>query len=69
MSEQTLTREVREAIIDRLQGWELIDFLQISIEDVIEAFEDVIVENIEDVKDFADIRSGRETSDGEDFDG
>lgn len=51
-----VTDELKKAIADRLEGWELVDFLQISAEDVIEAFEDRVIENLEDVKDFADLR-------------
>jgi len=48
--------ELKQAIIDRLEGWELVDFLQIPIERVVEAFEEDIEENIDDVEDFVGLR-------------
>lgn len=60
---EELSKETRDAIIDRLEGWELVDFLQIPIEAVIEVFENYILENIEDVEDFIGLR---EKSDDED---
>lgn len=48
--------ELKRVIIDRLEGWELVEFLQIPIEDVVEAFEDEILEAFEDVEDFVDLR-------------
>ena len=61
-----VTDELKKAIADRLEGWELVDFLQISAEDVIEAFEDRVIENLEDVKDFADLRGFDENSNDSD---
>ena len=40
---------IRSAICDRLEGWELIDFLGIDIETVVDVFEEEILENLEDV--------------------
>jgi hypothetical protein len=62
-----MTQDIKDMLADRLEGWELVDFLQISIEDVINAFEDDIEENLEDVLDFAGIK-GLDTgnSDNED---
>lgn len=56
MPEEKLDELIKQAIIDRLEGWELIEFLGISIEDVVLAFEDTILENLNDVCDFIDIR-------------
>lgn len=57
---EELNEDTRDAIIDRLEGWELVDFLQIPIEAVIEAFENYILENIEDVEDFVGLRTKNE---------
>lgn len=51
-----LSIEIKKALADRFEGFELVEFLQISAEDVVEAFEDLIEENWEDVSDFADLR-------------
>lgn len=52
----TLDEDLKEIICDRLEGWELVEFLQIPIELIVETFEDKIQENIEDVKDFCGLR-------------
>ena len=41
-----------KAVTDKMEGWELVEFLNISIEDVVEAFRDRIIDNIDDVEDF-----------------
>ena len=49
----------REAIIDRLEGFELVEFLQINIEKILEAAlnNDWIDEdNIEDLLDFVGVK-------------
>ena len=51
---------VKQTIYDLLEGWELVEFLQIDIEEIVEAFENEIIENIEDVKDLVGIRSNNE---------
>ena len=60
---EELDKNTKNAIIDRLEGWELVDFLQIPIEAVIEAFESQILENLEDVKDFVGLRNKDEEED------
>lgn len=48
--------ELKDILADRLEGWELVEFLQIPVQDVIEIFEDEILANLEDVKEFAGLR-------------
>lgn len=60
---EELDKNTKNAIIDRLEGWELVDFLQIPIEAVIEAFESQILENLEDVEDFVGLRNKDEEED------
>ncbi len=52
----SLPEHVKEALRDRLEGYELVDFLQISIEAVVDAFEEDIIQNLEDVEDFLNLR-------------
>jgi hypothetical protein len=52
LDEETLDKNVKEAICDRLFGWELIEFLNIPIEDIVELFEEDILDNINDIKEF-----------------
>lgn len=51
-----LSPELKAAAIDRLEGWELVEFLQIPIERVLEVFEDEIEEALEDVEDFVGLK-------------
>lgn len=53
---EMLDNELKKLLIDRLEGWELCEFLQLSIEDVIEAFEDEIIQNLDDVLELAGLR-------------
>ena len=47
-----LDRETRERIEDFFTGTELVDFLQIDIEEVVDAFEDKIEELIDEIEEF-----------------
>ena len=44
--------ELHKAIIDRFEPWELVDFLQIPMEEILEAFEDLIEDKIKDLQEF-----------------
>lgn len=49
----------QNAIQDRLEGWELVEFLQISVEDIIQAaleFDWINDDNIEDLLEFVGIK-------------
>lgn len=43
---------------DRFEGWELVELLQVPIEEVVDAFEDLILEKIEDVYDILGLENG-----------
>lgn len=62
-----LTDILRQALIDRLEGWELVEFLQIPIEDIVEVYEDLILQEIEDVKDFINLKRDENTEDGYEY--
>jgi inosine/xanthosine triphosphate pyrophosphatase family protein len=49
-----LTSEFKKILEDRFEAWELVDLLQVSTEEVVEAFEEVILEKLDEVKDFID---------------
>lgn len=46
-----LTKEQKHQIVDTLEAVELVDFLNISIEDIVEYFEDTILDNLEEVEE------------------
>lgn len=54
-----LTEQEFFAITDRLEGWELVEFLQIDIEDILAAALDndwINDDNVEDLVEFAGIK-------------
>lgn len=48
--------ETRKRIEDYFMGFELVEFLQISVEEVIEAFEEDILENLDEIEDLIGVR-------------
>ena len=46
-----LTKEQKQQIVDTLEAVEHVDFLNISIEDIVEYFEDTILDNHEEVEE------------------
>ena len=56
---------VKEALADRLDTWELIEYLEIPIEDLIEIFEDEIIEKLPGVLDLAGILNLENDNDNE----
>lgn len=46
-----LTKEDKARIADFFEATELVDFLQLKVEDIIEAFEEDIEEHIDDIED------------------
>ena len=54
-----LTEQELYAITDRLEGWELVEFLQIGIEEVLASALDndwINEENVEDLLEFAGVK-------------
>ena len=52
MNEVELNRDLKTALCDRVFGWELVEFLQVPIEDIVELFEEDILDNLKDIKEF-----------------
>lgn len=61
-----LDRETKERIADFFESAELVDFLQVNIEDVIEALEDQIEENLDEIEEFIGVRERMEKIDERD---
>lgn len=52
---------IQNAVQDRLEGWELVEFLQVPIENVLAAAMEndwIDEENLEELLDFAGIKNG-----------
>ena len=60
-----MDKDFKQILYDRFEGWELVEFLQIPIQDIVDIFEDQIIENIEDVEDLAGIRKEKSYNDRE----
>lgn len=50
-----LDKTVKEALADRFESWELVEFLDIDVHDIIELLEDDILNKLSDVLEFARI--------------
>lgn len=50
-----MDKETRLRIIDFFEAWDLVDFLQLSTEDIIEAFEEKVEEALEEIEDYMGI--------------
>ena len=51
-----MDQSLKDKLIDRFESWELIEFLQISIEDVVDIFEAEIEESMDDVLELLGLR-------------
>jgi hypothetical protein len=58
------SKEVKDRIADFFEASELVDFLRISVEDVIEAFEEDIEEAIDDIEDMMGVKHDRKQKRG-----
>ena len=55
-SEPSMDDLLKTSIIDRLEGWELVEYLNIPVEDVVEAFQEKIEENLDDIEELLNIK-------------
>lgn len=51
-----MDRETKLRIEDFFEAFELVDFLQLPVEDIIERFEDEIEEALEEIEEFIGVR-------------
>ena len=50
-----MDEEFKRQLIDRFEGFELVDYLNIDVEDIVDAFEEQIVEAQEDLEEFLSV--------------
>jgi len=55
MDEEHLSEDLRRILADRFEGWELVELLSVSSEDIISIFEEDILENLDFILEEADI--------------
>jgi len=55
-----IDRETKQRIADYFDAWELVDFLQLTTEQVIEAIEEEIEANLDEIEEFIGVRSRNE---------
>lgn len=51
-----MDEETTKRLCDFFEGFELVEFLQISIEDVVEAFAETIEDNLDEIEEFIGVR-------------
>jgi hypothetical protein len=47
--------ETRKRIEDFFEGFELVEFLQVSVSDVVDALEDIIEENLDEIEELMQV--------------
>ena len=57
-----MTKEERAHIADYFEAPDLVDFLRLKTEDIIDAFEDDVIELLDDLLEIAGIRNADEES-------
>lgn len=55
-----MDKETKLRIMDFFEAWDLVDFLQLSTEEVIDAFEDKMEEALEDIEEYMGIKNDGE---------
>lgn len=53
--------ETRKRIEDFFEGFELVEFLQLSVSEVIEQFEDVVEEHLDEIEELIGVRERKGT--------
>lgn len=54
-----MDRETRKRIEDFFEGFELVEFLQIPVDEIIDRFEDEIEEALDDIEELIGVRERR----------
>ncbi len=60
--------ELYKLLNDRFEGWELVEILEITAEDICRAFEDEVHDNLEELKDLLGIDEIEEDDESTDYD-
>lgn len=53
-----MDKETKERIADFFEGFELIEYLRIPIEDILDRFEDEIAEALDDIEELMGVKNG-----------
>lgn len=56
---EELDKEAKQRIIDYFDAWDLVEFLGISTEDVVDAFEAEIEERLDDIEEMMEYNRGK----------
>lgn len=64
MRNDGLPLDIRQALIDRFDGWEIVDFLNLDAETVVDALEDVLEEKLPAVREALDMEPEDEENGG-----
>lgn len=55
-----LDKETQELISDRFEPWELVDFLQLKMDDILFMFREEVEENLDDILEFIQVGTRRD---------
>ena len=57
-----MDRETRKRIEDFFEGFELVEYLQIPVDEIVDAFEDQIEEALDELEEYIGVRERRSAS-------
>jgi hypothetical protein len=60
LRDDSLPGDLRQKLIDRFEGWEIVEFLRVDVEDVLDAFEEVVLDHLADLLEEGGISYGEE---------
>jgi len=60
MDEEQLPENIKNALADRYEGWELVELLGLSVRDIIYYFESDILDHIDELKEDLQIEDDNE---------
>lgn len=67
MNEEQLPDEIKQALADRYESWELVELLELSVRDIIYYFEEDILDKLDDIKEELRIEYSPEEQERETF--
>jgi len=67
MNEEQLPDEIKQALADRYEGWELAELLELPVRDIIYYFEEDILDKLDDIKEELRIEYSPEEQERETF--
>ena len=67
MDEEPLPENIKNALADRYEGWELVELLGLSVRDIIYYFEEDILDHLDELKEELQIEDDTDEHEREPF--